>query len=110
MNPLNRSIPQQAGSFGAPNMQIFGIISQIGQMYKAGKGLNEIFTTLKRRGVTPDLVEQALCFISPEVAQFKQEMRGKNVEEFITDKAKSMGMQPEQALQQYKQIIGQFNF
>lgn len=114
-NPLNRGggYGQGGNPTGLPpqaNMQLLGAMTQMSQMLKMGKGINEILTMFKRRGLTPDLVERALCLASPEMAQLAQEMKGKSVEQFISEKAQSMGMSPEQAMQAYKQVTGNLKF
>lgn len=103
-NPLNGGIGNPV-----PNMQGIAQLQQIAQVLKSGKNIGQMITQFKRQGISPQMVEQALCMASPELAKIKREMQGMSIDDYIVKKAKETGMSPEQAKQAYQQIINGFN-
>lgn len=66
-------------------------VSQAMQMFRKGKDVKSIITTLQRQGLTPESAEQILCMAFPQIRQIKEQMQksGMSPQDFIRQAAKN---------------------
>lgn len=114
-NPLfgNQGIPTNGNPMGAmggmPNINPQAL-QQIMGMINRGADFKTIIQTAKRKGISPEVVEEALCTINPQFKQLRDERNkmqqsGKTQQDMFNDFAKQANVDPNELNKTYNNFM-----
>lgn len=103
---------------GAQGAQMSGLpagvnpqaIQSIMQMINRGADIKEIVVAFKKSGMTPQVAEQVLCMVSPQIKQIKQQMdgmkqSGMSQQDMFAEFAKQAKVDPNEINKTYESLM-----
>lgn len=95
------------GMLGNINPQV---MQNIMGMINRGANVKEIVTAFKKSGMSPQVIEQALCMMSPQIKQIKEQMdnmkkSGMSQQDMFAQFAKQANVDPSQINDTYNNLM-----
>lgn len=85
-------------------------IQQVMNMINRGADIKDIIVSFKKSGLSPQVIEQALCVASPQFKQLKQQLNsmkqsGMSQQDMFANLAKQANVDPNQLNATYENLI-----
>lgn len=99
--------PELAAMMKNMNPQMLVKAQKIARMVQMGADLKSVLSTAKREGISPQIVEQFLCAVSPQIKQLKQMMdqSGMTPMQFINSIAQQNNIPQEKIMSTYNDLM-----
>lgn len=89
------------------NPQMIAKAQKIARMVQMGADMKSVLVAVKKEGISPQVAEQFLCAVSPQIRQLKQMMdqSGMTPMQFMKEIAKQNNIPQEQIMGTYNDLM-----